>query len=123
MLPCLFCVVIYLLSDTALMNYLKSLSPSAIDFEIRSLSLENDQAHLQYFLEALEWQLKTRREFELVQTFLNAFLNVHGDVIVVNPGPLRPRLEALLQTHRIEFERLSEQIHYGLCLIGFVRNV
>jgi len=106
---------------TALMNHLKSLNPSAIDFEIRSLSLENDQAHLQCFLEALEWQLKTRREFELVQTYLNVFLNVHSDVII-NSGPLRPRLEALLQTHRIEFERLSEQIHYGLCLIGFVRN-
>ncbi|RUS31073.1 Utp21 specific WD40 associated putative domain-containing protein [Jimgerdemannia flammicorona] len=107
---------------TAFFNYLESLNPSAIDFEIRSMSLEDDLSELQYFLEALESQLKTRRKFELVQAYLNVFLNVHGDLIVANPGSLQPRLEAILQTHRHEFERLSEQIHYGLCLIGFARN-
>lgn len=108
--------------DTAFITYLKTLNPSGIDFEIRSMSLDSELTLLNYYLEAMEYQLKTRRDFELVQAWLSAFLNVHGDIIVANPGSITDRLQHILQSHQQEFTRLSEQIHYGLCLIDFLRK-
>ncbi|KAG2180209.1 hypothetical protein INT43_003998 [Umbelopsis isabellina] len=107
---------------TAFISYLKTLNPSGIDFEIRSMSLDSELTLLNYYLEAMEYQLKTRRDFELVQAWLSAFLNVHGDIIVANPGSITDRLQHILQSHQQEFTRLSEQIHYGLCLIDFLRK-
>ncbi|CAO3658833.1 unnamed protein product [Umbelopsis ramanniana] len=103
-------------------DHMKSLNPSGIDFEIRSMTLDSELTLLNYFLEAMEYQLRTRRDFELVQAWISAFLNVHGDIIVANPGSIQDRLQNILQSHQKEFTRLSEQIHYGLCLIDFIRK-
>lgn len=102
--------------------YMKTLNPSGIDFEIRSMTLDSELTLLNYFLEAMEYQLRTRRDFELVQAWISAFLSVHGDIIVANPGSIKDRLQNILQSHQKEFTRLSEQIHYGLCLIDFIRK-
>jgi len=55
---------------------LKKLNPSGVDFEIRSLSLENDMKQFSQFLQAIEWQLSLSRDFELVEAWLNVFLKV-----------------------------------------------
>jgi U3 small nucleolar RNA-associated protein 21 len=101
---------------------MKTLNPSGIDFEIRSMTLDSELSLLNHFLEAMEYQLRTRRDFELVQAWISAFLNVHGDIIVANSGSIQDRLQNILQSHQKEFTRLSEQIHYGLCLIDFIRK-
>ncbi|KAG0225327.1 Utp21 specific WD40 associated putative domain-containing protein [Mortierella sp. GBAus27b] len=66
-------------------DHIKSLNPSAVDFELRSMSLDHDLAELRYFLEAIEYLLKTKRDFELAEAYLNLFLKIHGDVLVSNP--------------------------------------
>jgi U3 small nucleolar RNA-associated protein 21 len=66
-------------------DHLKTLNPSAVDFELRSMSLDHDLAELRYFLEAIEYLLKVRRDFELAEAYLNLFLKIHGDVLVANP--------------------------------------
>ncbi|KAG0238082.1 hypothetical protein BGW42_007636 [Actinomortierella wolfii] len=66
-------------------DHIKNLNPSAIDFELRSMSLEDDLAEPRYFLEAIECLLKQRRDFELAETYLNVFLKIHGDIIISNP--------------------------------------
>ncbi|CAG8553203.1 11305_t:CDS:10, partial [Acaulospora colombiana] len=48
-------------------NFAKTLNPSAIDFELRSLSLNNDFEDLKYFLDAIRSRLESRKDFELVQ--------------------------------------------------------
>ncbi|KAF9932543.1 hypothetical protein BGZ75_004042 [Mortierella antarctica] len=66
-------------------DHLKTLNPSAVDFELRSMSLDNDLAEPRYFLEAIECLLRQRKDFELAEAYLNLFLKIHGDVLVANP--------------------------------------
>lgn len=66
-------------------DHLKGLNPSAVDFELRSMTLDNDLAEPRYFLEAIECLLKQRRDFELAEAYLNLFLKIHGDILVANP--------------------------------------
>ncbi|KAG0210099.1 hypothetical protein BGX33_005129 [Mortierella sp. NVP41] len=66
-------------------GHLKTLNPSAVDFELRSMSLDNDLAEPRYFLEAIECLLEQKRDFELAEAYLNLFLKIHGDLLVANP--------------------------------------
>lgn len=74
--------------------HLKTLTPSAADVEIRSLSpvprasifspatdegLETNEIVL--FIRALTFRLRQKRDYELVQVWMRVFLRVHGDVI------------------------------------------
>ncbi|KAL7320299.1 rRNA-processing protein utp21, variant 2 [Mucor circinelloides] len=107
----------------AFVEYAKSLSPSAIDVEIRSFSIDGELLLLNYYLEAILYMLTTRKNFELAQAWLSVFLNIHGDLIVANPtNPIHEKLESILNIQSSEFGRLSEQIHYSLCLIDFTRR-
>lgn len=99
-------------------EYLKALSPSACDLEIRSLvSLD----HLELFLTALTGRLRSHRDFEAVQAFLSVFLTVHGDVLIAN-DELRAGLEALQVEQRKESGRLMELISYSLGTLGFLKS-
>ncbi|KAI8967024.1 Utp21 specific WD40 associated putative domain-containing protein [Mycotypha africana] len=104
-------------------DYAKSLSPSAFDLEIRSFSIDSELTVLNHFLAAILFMLKTRKNFELVQAWLSVFLKIHGDLIVSNPiNPIHDKLKQILDLQSKEFGRLSEQIHYSLCLIDFARR-
>lgn len=61
---------------TDFFKYLTSLSPSAADFEIRSLSPMDNFADFKFFIAALKSQLMKNKDFELVQAYMNAFLKV-----------------------------------------------
>jgi U3 small nucleolar RNA-associated protein 21 len=65
------------------LDFLKTLSPSSIDFEIRSLQWsigegEEDDHHeeLEYFLDALIQKSLEKRDFELIQAYLAVFIKV-----------------------------------------------
>jgi U3 small nucleolar RNA-associated protein 21 len=96
----------------------KTLSPAAIDLELRSLvTLES----LQIFLNALKRRLLSHRDFEAVQAFQNVFLRMHGDVIVAN-RELQNGLEELLGVQRKESQKVLELIASSLGTLGFVRD-
>ncbi|KAL9109926.1 MAG: hypothetical protein Q9227_005449 [Pyrenula ochraceoflavens] len=57
--------------------YLRSLSPSATDLEIRTLSLDE----LAPFVLLLSAQLEQAKDFELVNTWMSVFLRLHGDTV------------------------------------------
>ncbi|KAI7904599.1 Utp21 specific WD40 associated putative domain-containing protein [Cokeromyces recurvatus] len=104
-------------------DYAKSLSPSAIDLELRSFTIDTELSLLNYFVEAILYMLNTRKNFELAQAWLSVFLNIHGDLIVSNPtNSIHEKLKLVLDIQESEFGRLSEQIHYSLCLIDFARR-
>jgi len=102
----------------AFFNYAKTLSPAALDLELRSLTtLDN----LRLFFRALTRRLLSRRDFEAVQAFQNVFLRMHADVIVVNPD-LQNELEGLMNVQREESDRILELIASSLGTLGFVRD-
>ena len=98
---------------------MKTLTPAAIDLEIRSLvSLEG----LSTFANALTRRLRSHRDFEAVQTFMTVLLRLHGEIFVENPE-LREPLERLRDAQREESERLLEVIASSLGTLSFVRDV
>ena len=98
--------------------YAKALSPAAMDLELRSLvSLDA----LQMFLRALSKRLHSHRDFEAVQTFMNVFLRMHGDVLASN-AELQRELNTLAEAQRKESERLLELLASSLGTLGFVRD-
>ncbi|GAA6025323.1 hypothetical protein JCM8202_002695 [Rhodotorula sphaerocarpa] len=100
-------------------EYLKALSPSNVDLEVRSLA---SISHLEAFLHALLARLRSHRDFEACQTFLALFLRIHGDLLIANPET-RSSLEAIAAQQKKEAERLIDLTHYNLGTLAFLRGV
>ncbi|KAG6897135.1 hypothetical protein C0992_003915 [Termitomyces sp. T32_za158] len=99
-------------------SFAKSLSPAALDLEIRSLvTLES----LATFINALTRRLISHRDFEAVQAMQNVFLNIHGEVMVQNEE-LEEHLEQLLAVQKKESQRVLDLITSSLGTLGFVRG-
>jgi len=96
----------------------KTLSPAAIDLELRSLVTLDA---LRLFIHALIRRLMSHRDFEAVQTFQNVFLRMHADVILENPE-LQGDLTQLKDIQRKESERVLDLIASSLGTLGFVRD-
>ncbi|CAO3594707.1 unnamed protein product [Absidia cylindrospora] len=108
---------------TEFVNFTKGLNPSGFDLEIRSMNIDSDLTSINLLMEAILYMLETRKNFELAQTWLSAFLAIHGDLIIGNPdNSVHAILQDILKVQQQEFGRLSEKIHYGLCVIDFARK-
>jgi U3 small nucleolar RNA-associated protein 21 len=104
--------------DDSFFDFVKTLSPAAIDLELRSL-VTLDTLH--YFINALVQRLQSHRDFEAVQTFQNVFLRMHAEVIVDNPE-LQNDIINLMNVQRKESDRILELIASSLGTLGFVRE-
>ncbi|PGH17535.1 hypothetical protein AJ79_01135 [Helicocarpus griseus UAMH5409] len=125
-------------------EYLKSLSPAKSDLEIRSLDpgliSGKGCSELIAFVSALTAQLRTKRDFELVNAWMAVFLKVHGDV-AGESGPssegeegegeseaerTRDELREALREWKVEQERegrrLAELVGYCRGIVGFLRS-
>ena len=112
-------LTIFVLPDNEFFDYAKTLTPAAMDLEIRSLvTIEN----LRLFMVALIQRLQSRRDFEAVQTYQNIFLRIHGEVLVANPELLET-MERLLSVQKVESERVLDLVTSSLGTLGFVREV
>ena len=107
------------LTDEGFFSYVKTLTPAALDLELRSVvSLEN----IDIFINALTQRLSSHRDFEAVQALQNVFLRMHADVLIENLE-LRQRLERLAAVQRDESQRVLDLITSSLGTLGFVRDV
>ena len=105
-------------ADESFFSYAKTLSPSALDLEIRSLgSLDN----MRLFVNALVQRLTSHQDFEAVQAMQNVFLKMHADEIIGNEE-LHPELERLRDVQRQECRRVLELVASSLGALGFVRD-
>jgi len=104
--------------DDEVFDYIKSLSPPAIDVELRSLVAWK---HLRQFIHVLQRRLQSHKDFEAVQTLQNVFLRIHGETLLNGRG-LLPELEELLEIQEKESERILELLASSLGTLGFVRD-
>jgi U3 small nucleolar RNA-associated protein 21 len=108
-----------MLIDDEFFNYAKTLTPAAMDLEIRSLvTIEN----LRSFMIALIQRLRSRKYVEAVQTYQNVFLRIHGEVLVANPELLET-MERLLDVQKAESGRVLDLVTSSLGTLDFVREV
>ena len=133
-------------------THLASLSPSAADIEIRSLSpmpigasgddmgISTDN-EMTLFVRALTQRLGQKRDFELVQAWMAVFLRLHGEVIISAPDEegdgnegeegqergqaavgLRRELRVWREVMQGETRRLGEVVDYCVGVIDFLRS-
>ncbi|KAF5338386.1 hypothetical protein D9611_012519 [Ephemerocybe angulata] len=72
-------------------------------------------------MHALTQRLRSRRDFEAVEAFLTAFLQMHSEVLIANEE-LREAMEEMEGVHRKESQRVLELITSSLGTLGFVRD-
>jgi U3 small nucleolar RNA-associated protein 21 len=104
-------------------NKLKTKTPAAVDGEIRQLGFMGDEeAQLGLVLDFFVDQLEKKTNFDLVQAYLAAFLNVHGDELGKH-ATLLARVARLKELQVEARYRLEESFHANLCLLGFLSEV
>ncbi|KAH7936064.1 hypothetical protein HPB52_017523 [Rhipicephalus sanguineus] len=102
---------------------LKELGPSSVDFEIRGLSPEagGSSEALLNFLKAMGSGLKTRRDFELVQSYLGLFLKVHADMMA-SEDAFREELVSIADTQHNSWKELEVAFNQSLCIVNYLRS-
>eukprot|EP00037_Helgoeca_nana_P000952 m.24549 g.24549 ORF g.24549 m.24549 type:complete len:919 (+) comp11276_c0_seq1:225-2981(+) len=100
---------------------LKTLTPSQIDLEIRSLVVDDELDQPRHFLAFIAHQLKAKRDFELTQAYLHLFLKVHGDVLR-GADEVAEVLRTTLTEHDICWVHLEGLFQHALCTINFLKG-
>ncbi|KAI9750625.1 MAG: hypothetical protein M4579_006394 [Chaenotheca gracillima] len=100
---------------------LKLLPPAAADLEIRSLDPTESSSELVNFIQALTSRLRQKMDYELVQTWLNVFLRLHGDLVETTEGLVEALREWRLEQER-EAQRLGSLTGYCSGVISFLRS-
>ena len=133
-----------LLADDPLFTLIKTLSPPALDAELRSMTAPAHQARL---LRALTQRLRARRDFEAVQAVMGVVLKVWGESLVGSATPaswsvrapldgggsgpmnvdddaeeLRDALAELREVQAKESERVLGLVAASLGTLGFIRE-
>lgn len=107
----------------AFVKYLVGLPPAAMDLEIRSLNSQPPLTEMVYFVRALISGLKSKQNFELVETIFSMFLKVHGDVIhqFENIDNLHDALADYSSINSDMNEEIETTIKYCSSIINFIR--
>jgi U3 small nucleolar RNA-associated protein 21 len=101
---------------------LHKMTPSAIDFEIRALSLENDYHELKVIMKFLLTQLKANSFFEIAQAVMAVFLKAHAEVLAQDEA-LVTMVNELKEQQQACWSRLQTLFHQNLCLITYFSNI
>lgn len=105
-------------------HHLKTLSPSIIEAEVTSMSLDAGGSIqlLKQFLTMLGVMLKTNRDFELAQSYLSLFLKTHTKVIAQNEE-LRNVLESVEETATQAWSKLQSNMLYNICVVKALKDM
>ncbi|KAK4977325.1 rRNA-processing protein utp21 [Elasticomyces elasticus] len=109
----------------SLIEYLKTLNPSAADVEIRSLDAgasfgSSGSNELVTFVKALTFLLRQKKDFELGQAWMAVFLRLHADV-AVEDDELREAIEEWKGALEMEKGRLVGLAEYCGGVVAFMR--
>ena len=108
---------------TKIIECFKSMGPSAIDAEIRSLSSEilgSNQLMLS-FLDAMIQGLESKLDFELIQSYLGLFLKVHTEVILKDKL-LVQKCDQLSKIIDCLWNHLEMDFNRTLCITNYLRS-
>ncbi|KAK6347828.1 hypothetical protein TWF718_005652 [Orbilia javanica] len=137
---------------TAFIEHMKTLPPSTTDLEIRTLDTSSaPYFELISFVEALTQRLRSRKDYELVLTWMRVFLKIHGEAVAKEEEELakaedsegedeedsdddemaefrdeKPTVKEALQEYKEEMKqesgRVSELVGYCGGVLGFLRS-
>lgn len=98
--------------------FAKTLSPAALDLELRSLTTVDNRKS---FLLALKRRLSSHRDFEAVQALQKVFLAMYANELIADPE-LVEEMQELLQVQKKESDKILELIASSLGTLGFVKD-
>ncbi|MBW0470269.1 hypothetical protein O181_009984 [Austropuccinia psidii MF-1] len=121
-------------SYAAFYDYVRNLSPSALDLEIRSLS---SAQHLLLLIQALIIRLEQGQDFEMVQAIMSVMLKVHGPRLFKSPhftglkaldegsieGKLIKETGKLLLAQEKATQKINQLVDYGIGVSAFIRGL
>jgi hypothetical protein len=108
---------------------MQGMSPSAIDFEIRSLVFDESENQLILFLEFLSNCFTQRKSIELLQAYLNVFLkasfsnfHIHGETLKQNASTFHQSLLEVQEQSKLCWSRMEKSFQGSICMIDFYTN-
>jgi U3 small nucleolar RNA-associated protein 21 len=108
------------LAFNGFVDHMNSLSPSAIDYELRSLSVgpedEEGARVLSAWLEWILYELKAKMNFELVQSILGRMIKVHGETFQAREE-LRRILAGIRDEQKLAWRSLQGMMQKSLCYV------
>ncbi|CAO2838503.1 unnamed protein product [Amaranthus hypochondriacus] len=117
---------------SAFTDYIKGLSPSSLDMELRMLQIIDEDEFqelskgpallslgllLDYFLHEISF----RNNFEFVQAVLRLFLKIHGETVRCQ-SQLQEKAQKLLETHCAVWGSVDRLFQNSRCMIAFLSN-
>lgn len=117
---------------TTFTNYLKGLSPSAVDMELRLLQIVDNEnitesehsVELQGIGMLLDYfvnEVSCNNNFEFVQALIRLFLKIHGETIRCQQY-LQERARRLLEIQSSTWQRLDTGFQNARCMITFLSS-
>ncbi|EGI69333.1 PREDICTED: WD repeat-containing protein 36 [Acromyrmex echinatior] len=103
---------------------LKVMDSSNIDFEIQSLSSDESSAELSMmqFMQMLFYMMEQQTDFELSQAYLAVFLKWHGTAILEN-DTLRNYLRKIQKAQTRNWLTLREKLFYNLSVVQNLKKM
>ena len=107
-----------------LIQHLSILTPSQLDYSLRTMSLLSPFQEPVSFVRAMVAHLQTKRDFELVQAWMLAFLRIQQDWLVEmrDVPEIREVISQWEHVHRVERERIGNVVGYVGGVLGFIRG-
>jgi len=108
-----------------LVQHMTTLTPSQLDYSIRTMKLLAPFTEPVTYVKAMIEHLRTKRDFELVQAWMLAFLRIQQDwlVQVRDEEEIRTVMMEWEESHRIERERIGGIVGYVGGVLGFIRGI
>eukprot|EP00752_Nemacystus_decipiens_P004264 g3895.t1 len=110
----------------AVMTYLKTLAPPMVDVDMSLLcqgDWDEEGVHLvgltiKFLLE----ELRSKKNFEVVQAYLHRFLKHYTELIMTTPD-LRQASKVLRDEQEESSKRIKQLVQHSLCLVGYLSNL
>ncbi|KAK1276546.1 hypothetical protein QJS04_geneDACA004157 [Acorus gramineus] len=112
-------------------DFIKGLSPSALDMELRLLQIIDEDLHesdprpelhsiellLDYFIN----EITHRNNFEFIQSVVRLFLKIHGETVRCQ-STLQNKLKNLLEIQTSVWQKIDKMFQSARCMVTFLSN-
>lgn len=120
-------------------TYIKGLSPSTLDLELRMLQIIDDDAvdadaddpqdvdkrqellSIELLMDYFIHEISCRSNFEFVQALVRLFLKIHGETIR-RQSVLQNKAKVLLETQCSVWQRVDKLFQGARCMVAFLSN-
>ncbi|EEF27972.1 WD-repeat protein, putative [Ricinus communis] len=115
---------------SAFTDYIKGLSPSTLDLELRMLQIIDDDGQLEkrpeflaieLLLDYFIHEISCRNNFEFVQAIIRLFLKIHGETIRCQ-SKLQDKARKLLDAQCAVWQRVDKLFQSTRCMVTFLSN-